>query len=117
MKNFCLLASIAVLVLACKANTELLQEHSLVAVDSIYSKNLNEYRKHNVYLPRGFKTTHRYPIIFATDGGTDISETKELLDSLISKQIIKPLIFIASFSNTKIADSSLVTTSDGKKFI
>jgi enterochelin esterase-like enzyme len=76
--------------------------------DSIYSKHLKEYRRHNVYLPRGFDSGKEYPIIYATDGN-QISEKKfykRLLDSLIDNQIIKPTILIESHNNSIVADSS-----------
>ena len=54
-----------------KKTTEL--SHSKFFTDSIYSKYLNEYRKHNIYLPQDFNDKNEYPIIYATDG----SEIKE----------------------------------------
>jgi enterochelin esterase-like enzyme len=68
-----------------------------------------------VYLPKGFDSEKKYPIIYATDGNSSLTDKKDLLDSLIDNKIIKPLIFVASFSNNKIADSTSVTTGDGKK--
>jgi enterochelin esterase-like enzyme len=94
-------------------NTNLSKSEFLT--DSIYSEYLSEYRKHNVYLPKGFDNENDYPIIYATDGNSSLTEKKNLLDSLIDNKIIKPLIFIASFSNNKIADSTSTTTGDGKK--
>lgn len=96
-----------------KKGTELSKSEFLT--DSIHSKYLNEYRKHNVYLPKGFDSEKEYPIIYATDGNSSLTEKKKLLDSLIDNHIIKPLIFVASFSNNKIADSTSTTTGDGKK--
>lgn len=86
--------------------------------DSIYSKNLGEYRKHNVYLPQGFSRQQKYPIIYATDGTTIVEKSfyKTTLDSLIDNEIIKPTIFIASHSNSGIADST-TNAADGKKVI
>lgn len=83
--------------------------------DSIYSTLLSEYRKHIVYLPKGFNPSKQYPIMYATDGNSHLTQKKHLLDSLIEHQIIKPLIFVASFSNSKIADSTSTTTGDGNK--
>jgi len=85
--------------------------------DSIYSNHLSEYRKHNVYIPKGYNRDNNYPIIFATDGSELIKKAriKPLLDSLIEKQIIKPIIYIASHSNNKVADSTSTTLGNGKK--
>ncbi len=83
--------------------------------DSIYSEYLKEYRKHNIYLPKGFDKNKKYPIIYATDGDTEITNIKSLLDSLIVSNNIKPLIFVASFSNDKIADSTSATYGNGDK--
>ena len=85
--------------------------------DSIYSKHLSEYRKHNIYLPRGFDSKNEYPIIYATDGNEIKSGNfyKKSLDSLIKSQIIKPVILIVSHSNNKIADSTSVTLGNGNK--
>lgn len=76
--------------------------------DSIFSKNLGEYRKHNVYLPKGFNKQQQYPIIYATDGSTSLEGNfyKVTLDSLIDNKIIKPTIYIATHSNRKIANST-----------
>ena len=86
--------------------------------DSIFSKNLGEYRKHNVYLPKGFNKQQKYPIIYVTDGTTSLEKNfyKAILDSLIDNKIIKPTILIASHSNRKIADST-TNAGDGKKII
>ena len=84
--------------------------------DSIYSKYLSEYRKHNIYLPNGFNSKKKYPILYATDGG-EIKENnfyKRTLDSLIDNRIINPMIMILSHSNNKVADS--VDMGNGKKF-
>lgn len=115
MKNILLIGIVTLLILSCKSKKDLTFEDSKFITDSIYSKFLNEYRKHNVYLPRSFKSNKKYPIIFSTDGGTNLTEKKTELDSLIKNNIIKPIIFVASYSNNKIADSTSVTTGDGKK--
>jgi len=85
--------------------------------DSIYSKHLGEYRKHNVYLPKDFKEDKKYPIIYATDGSDNIENSfiRNTLDSLIDSEIIKSVIYVASHSNSKIADSTSQKTGDGKK--
>ena len=86
--------------------------------DSISSKNLGEYRKHNVYLPKGFNKQQQYPIIYATDGSTSLENNfyKVALDSLIDHKIIKPIIHIASHSNRKTVYST-TDPLDGEKII
>ena len=91
-------------------------ESSRYFTDSIYSKHLSEYRKHNVYLPQGFDPAKDYPIVYETDGAT-ISENsfiKRTLDSLISNKIIKPIIIVESHANINIADSTSVTFGNGE---
>ncbi|WP_223033401.1 alpha/beta hydrolase [Hanstruepera marina] len=91
---------------SCESQKSIKSLKSEFLTDSIYSESLAEYRKHNVYLPKGFSKEEKYPIIYATDGNSNLTNKKELLDSLINNQIIKPVIFVASFSNNKIADST-----------
>ncbi len=95
--------------------TERFHEKSETIVDSIFSKHLGEYRTHSVYLPRGFTNSNQYPIIYATDGGSGITELGDVLDSLIDNNIIQPIIFVASYSNNKIADSTSTIRGDGSK--
>lgn len=106
-----------VLLLGCKNGTNLSKKESVYYTDSLFSNYLKEYRKHNVYLPRDFNNTKNYPIIYATDGDEikDKSFVKTTLDSLINNKKIKPIVYIASHSNKKIADSTSTTTGDGKK--
>ncbi|MEE1897855.1 esterase [Flavobacterium rakeshii] len=103
------------LFISCKGEKPNAKTHSLFFTDSLYSKKLSEYRKHDIYLPKGFDKTKKYPIIYATDGGSDLTDKKHTLDSLIDGGIIRPLIFVASFSNDKIADSTSTTLGTGEK--
>lgn len=108
---------IGLFIISCQSKKSTSNSESIFFTDSIYSKHLNEYRKHNVYLPEGFENAKKYQILYATDGG-EIKENnfyKGTLDSLIKNQIIKPIIFIQSHSNKKIADSTSVTKGDGSK--
>jgi enterochelin esterase-like enzyme len=102
---------------SCQNKKSIISSESDFFTDSIYSKHLNEYRKHNVYLPHGFEIGKNYPIIYATDGNKIKGESfyKETLDSLIQNEIIKPIILILSHSNKKIADSTTVKRGDGSK--
>lgn len=90
-------------------------EESTFLTDSIFSESLSEYRKHNVYLPKGFNREKKYQIIYATDGNTQLTYQKMLLDSLIDNQIIQPLIFVASFSNNKVVNDTSMRLENGKK--
>lgn len=100
---------------SCKSTKAIVENDSAFTTDSIYSKALGEYRKHNIYLPKGFSTSKNYPIMYATDGGNGITDKKAVLDSLIAHKIIKPVVFIASFSKLKIADSTSGTYGNGNK--
>lgn len=95
-------------IISCQSKKSISNSESKFFTDSIYSKHLNEYRKHNVYLPKGFDNEKKYSIIYATDGSKSIenSSFKSVMDSLIENKIIKPSIYISSHSNSKIADSS-----------
>ena len=95
-------------IISCQSKKSKSNSKSEYFTDSIYSKSLNEFRKHNIYLPKGFDKTKRYPIIYSTDGNEikDSSFYQKTLDSLIQNNIIKPTILIKSYSNKKIADSS-----------
>ncbi|WP_231632448.1 esterase family protein [Mangrovimonas sp. TPBH4] len=116
MKNVVFVIGCSILLtFSCNSKLEKGNATSQFFTDSIYSKNLSEYRKHSVYLPKEFNPSKQYPIMYANDGNSNLTQKKHLLDSLIANQIIKPLIFVASFSNSKIADSTSTTTGDGKK--
>ncbi|MFD0964674.1 alpha/beta hydrolase [Pseudofulvibacter geojedonensis] len=91
-------------------------ENSKFYTDSIYSKNLSEYRKHNIYLPKGFNCKNKYSIIYATDGNLDSNANymKSLLDSLINAKLIKPTIYVGSYSNSKLTNE-YQTKGNGEK--
>ncbi len=95
---------------------------SVIFTDSIYSRYLSEYRKHNVYLPKNFNPKNKYPIIYATDG-SDIDdedfyfkESLKKFDSLIENNIIKPFIFIASYYNKEYTNILVDTSENGKRY-
>ncbi len=106
---------LGILILSCQSKQSKPLAQSEFLIDSLYSRSLGEYRKHNVYLPKEFTVEKKYRIIYATDGDSELTDKKEILDSLIESKTIKPLIFVASFANNKIADSKSVTAGDGKK--
>lgn len=117
MKKNLLLFLISIFLISCKISKNTVTLESKYYTDSIYSKSLSEYRKHNIYLPKGFNKNKSYPIIYATDGFA-IEENyflKKSLDSLIENSIIKPIIVVKSHCNTKIADSTSTTFDNGKK--
>lgn len=106
--QYVFLTIFGVVMLSCQTNQTNKSSESKFFTDSIYSEHLKEYRKHNVYLPKGFDSSKNYPIMYSTDGG-EIKEKsfyKRTLDSLIDNHIIDPIILIKSHSNTTIADSS-----------
>lgn len=118
MKNFVNILTLGIIIfsiISCKSKKINSITESKFYTDSIYSEFLGEYRKHNVYLPKEFNNIKKYSIVYATDGETDITDKKSILDSLINNKIIKPVIFIASFCNKKIADSTSVTNGYGEK--
>lgn len=75
---------------------------SQMIVDSIYSKELKEYRKYCLYLPKDFDSKRKYPVVHTTDGQIIVDGNyKTSLDSLIdiSKN---PFLLIGAYSNDKI---------------
>jgi enterochelin esterase-like enzyme len=119
MKNLFSLLVVMLLtaiIVSCKSAKVVSKTESKYYTDSIYSKSLSEYRKHNVYLPQNFNKQIKHSIIYATDGSSISADDaiKKTLDSLIENKIIKPIILIESFSNQKVADSS-GTFGDGRK--
>lgn len=117
MKKTIAILILILIITSCKTKKVIVTAKSIYFTDSIYSKSLSEYRKHNIYLPKNFNSDKNYPIVYATDGFTitENSFLKKNLDSLIENNIIKPIIFVESHSNTKIADSTSTTYSDGRK--
>jgi predicted alpha/beta superfamily hydrolase len=112
---FILIGILGILITSCESKKSIQPEQSEFLTDSIFSESLSEYRKHNVYLPKGFSREKKYPIIYATDGNSNLTNKKTLLDSLIDNKIIKPLILIASFANGKVADSTSMTLGNGER--
>jgi enterochelin esterase-like enzyme len=116
-KNITLLFVFLSLLVSCKSSKNITLNESKYYTDSIYSNSLSEYRKHNIYLPKGFNSKNNYPIIYATDGN-DLKGNnfiKKSLDSLINNNITKPIIYIESHCNQEIADSTSTTLGDGRK--
>ncbi len=91
-------------------------KESVYYVDSIFSQALQEYRLHNIYLPKDFDPAKKYKIVYATDGGNVRSESRyrKIFDELIDEQLIGPIIFVSSYCNDKPTEE-FRTLGTGKK--
>jgi len=80
-----------------------------VILDSIYSKNLEQYRSFYVYLPPKYSKKVKYPVVYATDGQI-LSDSLcfDRMDSLIEHKIIKPFIMVCVFSNEKKVENDFL---------
>jgi enterochelin esterase-like enzyme len=70
-----------------------------VVQDSLFSNSLGRYKKVNVYLPEGYNhDQRRYSVIYFLHGGLGNHNSHGfiygILDSLISNQIIEPVIVV-----------------------
>ncbi|PQB03543.1 alpha/beta hydrolase [Aureitalea marina] len=86
--------------------------------DSLYSEQLNEFRKHDIFLPAGFDPAKQYPILYAADGqfgGAD-DYLKRTLDSLILAEVIPPMIYAGSHSNSKESKIGMGQDENGNTF-
>jgi predicted alpha/beta superfamily hydrolase len=81
-------------------------EQSVFKLDSIWSENLQEYRKITIYLPPKYTENKLYPVIYTTDGQLINNNYKLLLDSLINNQHIIPIVLIGVYSNEKNIEKS-----------
>ena len=109
----------SVLIIGCKSqNSEPTTTPSRYYTDSIYSEELGEYRKHEIYLPKGFDPENQYPIIYGADGQMwQVDDYfKSTLDSLIDHEIIRPVILVGSHSNDKEVPGTSMQTEDGSSF-
>lgn len=79
---------------------------SVLIRNHIQSKTLQERREYCLYLPENFNPRLQYPVIFAADGQM-IREGryKNLLDSLMTNNIIPPSILIGIYSNEQETSS------------
>ena len=103
---------------SCQQNKDRSLADSRFYTDSIYSSHLEEYRKHTVYLPKSYDSTQTYPIIYATDGDEPQNRDfiKQVLDSLIGANAIRPVIYIGSHANINVVPGSQIQTEDGQTF-
>ncbi|WP_055434810.1 alpha/beta hydrolase [Lacinutrix algicola] len=116
MKYF-ILVFVVILSVSCNRKKSESTNKSIYYTDTINSVYLKELRLHNIYLPKNFDKNKNYKIVFATDGSKiyENSFRKKMLDSLIDNNIIPPILYVESFYNKKIADSTSMTTGDGEK--
>ncbi|MEA1786827.1 alpha/beta hydrolase-fold protein [Arenibacter sp. GZD96] len=118
MKNFGLILILNLITIPISYCQQSGQENNTISkihTDSIFSKYLEEHRRHNVYLPPYFDSKRNYRVIYGTDGNE--SSWKDViisvLDSLIENEIIEPVIYIGSHSNNKNIASTSMKTEDG----
>lgn len=72
---------------------------SQTITDSIYSKNLNQYRIYTLHNPDNFNPNKNFYLIYMTDGEHLIEKNYiPLLDSLMSKSIIPQIIIAGEHS-------------------
>lgn len=107
---------ILLMIVACKQEPPSGLAKSGYYTDSIYSEALGEYRGHNVYLPKGYRNSEQYPIIYATDGelSSESNSIKPVLDSLIENKLSKPFIYIESHSNANEVPGTQMQLEDGQ---
>ena len=81
--------------------SNLLFSQGKIVSDSFYSNSLDTIRAVNIYIPEHYDSTNakvRYPVIYFLHGGggdhTSYKQIVPILDSLISNQIIDPLILV-----------------------
>lgn len=83
---------------------------SQMIIDSLYSSYLNESRAYCLYLPPDFDNQKKYPIIYCADGQVIVEVNyKPLLDSLISANVINPIILIGLYSSERPAPGVNIT--------
>ena len=81
---------------------------SKFSIDSIFSNSLNETRYFCVYLPKGFSSAKKYPVVYATDGQIITKEGYiKHIDSLIENHIAQPFVLIGAYSNEKIVEGEM----------
>lgn len=71
-------------------------------IDTLQSRYMNEPRVICIYLPKDYSDSVQYPVVFATDGQiiTD-GRYRTLLDSMIDRKIIPPIILAGTYSNER----------------
>ena len=101
------IASLTVLLIAAAMLSRCTPAPSRMITETIYSEALGEERTCCVYLPENFDPDQTYPVVFATDGQVLLDGGYDtLLDELIEKGTIPPVVLIGAYSNEN-------TVSDG----
>ena len=73
--------------------------------DTLFSKSFGENRLLTIYLPKGYKTKHTYPVIYMTDGQVLVESYVRSIDSLIDKEIIPEIVLIGVHSDETLIPS------------
>jgi predicted alpha/beta superfamily hydrolase len=107
LKHLFLLAAIALL--ASAGHAQGIGGGSKFLIDTLQSRYMNEPRVICIYLPKDYSDSVQYPVVFATDGQmiTD-GRYRALLDSLIDRKIIPPIILAGAYSNEKPVPVKLI---------
>lgn len=101
------IASLTALLIAAAMLSRCTPAPSRMITETIYSEALGEERTCCVYLPENFDPDQTYPVVFATDGQVLLDGGYDtLLDELIEKGTIPPVVLIGAYSNEN-------TVSDG----
>ncbi|WP_320052761.1 alpha/beta hydrolase-fold protein [uncultured Acetobacteroides sp.] len=100
LKFLLLLAATALL--ASAGNAQGIKGGSKFLIDTLQSRYMNEPRVICIYLPKDYSDSVQYPVVFATDGQIIADgHYRALLDSMIDRKIIPPVILAGAYSNDK----------------
>jgi enterochelin esterase-like enzyme len=75
------------------------QKKSQWFTDTLFSQSFGEKRPLTIYLPKGFKKTRTYPVVYMADGQLLIESYVASIDSLIDNKIIPEIVIIGVHSN------------------
>lgn len=67
--------------------------------DTLFSKSFGEKRPLTIYIPKGFKKTRIYPVVYMADGQLLIESYVKSIDSLIDMNVIPEIVIIGVQSN------------------
>ncbi len=73
--------------------------------DTLFSKSFGENRLLTIYLPKGFKTTKIYPVVYMADGQLLVETYVKSIDSMIDNKIIPAIVVIGVQSNETLIPS------------
>lgn len=120
MKQFLTIALLAFTILSCQKPSvpaDPVPNHETFTVDS---KQVNETRTINVWLPENYATTQEsYPVLYMPDGGTkeDFPHIANTLAELIQAKKIKPVILVGIENTVRRRDLSPPTQVEKDKEI